>query len=162
MRPGASRSWLYEPLLAAGLGLAALTAWVLSYSLQLRASGLEPSGASAPEVSWQESLLGAAWLLLILVWVVVAAALNRIVRAVTAPRRLAVSFVAAVVVISPFLVRTVLDLAESDGWRGLGVVLLLVQLSAPALAVVLHALALPLASRWDRPRRARAGSRRAR
>ncbi len=159
MKAETSRSWLYEPVLAAALGLAALAAWVIAYSLQLRASGIEPSGASAPDTSWQQSFLGASWLLLVLVWVVVAALLNRLVGAVTAPRRLAVSFVAAVVVISPFLVRTVLDLAESDGWRGLGVVLLLVQLSAPALAVVLHALALPLASRWDRQRRATAGRR---
>ncbi|WAB82253.1 hypothetical protein OVN18_04385 [Microcella daejeonensis] len=153
MKADTSRSWLYEPVLAAAIGLAALAAWVIAYSLQLRASGLEPSSASAPDTSWQESLLGASWLLLVLVWVVVAALLNRLVGAATAPRRMAVSFAAAVVVIAPFLALTVLGLAESDGWRGIGVVLLLFQLSVPALAVGLHLLALPLASRWDRQRR---------
>ncbi len=159
MKSDTSRSWLYEPVLAAALGLGALAAWMVANFFRLRATGLEPSAASAPDVSWQQSILSAAWLLFVLVWVILAALLNRLTGAATAARRMAISFVSAAVVISPFLVRTVLGLAESDGWRGIGVVLMLFQMTVPALAVGLHALALPIASRWDCRRRATAQSR---
>lgn len=149
-----AKPWLYEPVFAATLGLALFALWVAGYSLQLRAAGVEASGASAPpDAHWHQSILRAAGVLLVVLWAVLAVLLNRVVRARTLGRRLLVSFGAAVIVCAPLSIDAGLQLATNDGWSGIGVVALLFQVSGPVFAVAFHLLALPLASMVSRRRR---------
>lgn len=157
------KKWLFEPLIAAGVGLAALAVWVGSYTLQREASGIEAAGASASSGGpWYEPILGASWLLLVSVWAALAILLNRFVPADTVPKRLGMSFIAAVIVIAPFVAYTAVGLWTSDGWRGLGAAWLLFQLCLPAFAVGLHCVALGvigLTSSWTRKEEALARDR---
>lgn len=152
---GSAKPWLYEPVFAAILGLALSALWVAGYSLQLRAAGVETSGASAPpDDQWHQSILHAAGVLLVVLWAALAVLLNRVTRARTVGRRLLVSFGVAVIVCLPLSVEAGVQLATNDGWSGIGVVALLFQVSGPLFAVAFHLLALPFVSMVSRRRRA--------
>lgn len=150
-----TKRWLTEPLFAGILGFGAWCFVAVGYYLRLVSSGGSPPGGLWPDnTTGQQMLLGVAPILMLAMWVTVAIVLNRLLRAGNLSRRLLMSFLSAVIVSTPFAAIHTFQLAVNDGWRGLGFVGLLVLLGLPALAVVLHLVALPAAVLLSRQRRA--------
>lgn len=150
-----TKRWLTEPLFAGILGFGAWCFLAVSYYLRLVSSGGNPPGGLWPDnATPQQTLLGAAPILMLAAWVTVTIVLNRVFRAGDLSRRLLMSFLSAVIVTTPFAAIHTLQLAANDGWRGLELVGLLVLLGLPALAVVLHLVALPAVVLLTRQRRA--------
>lgn len=150
-----TKRWLTEPLFAGILGFGAWCFLVGGYYLRVGSTGGNTSGGLWPDnATSQQTLLGVAPILMLAAWVTVAIVLNRVFRAGDLSRRLTMSFLSAVIVTTPLAAIHTLQLAANDGWRGLGLVGLLVLLGLPALAVVLHLVALPAVVLLTRQRRA--------
>src|SRR5690606_35259594 len=122
---GTMRRWISEPLLAGVLAIALYLAWVLLYSARLANSGVTPSGG--PYYSgWSfiANIVGGVALAAVpvIVWMGLAMVCGYLVRRRTFMHRLFAAWLAAAALCLPFAVASAASLSANDGWRGLGVI----------------------------------------
>jgi hypothetical protein len=117
---------------------------MLLYSWQLARTGVAASGGVYVS-GWDfiVRMLGGAAVTAVpvAVWVALAVAGGFLVRRRTFWHRLAMAWLAAVVLCTPFLIATVVALATSDGWRGLGVISALIPAVLPLAVLPLYCMA---------------------
>ena len=147
--------WWSEPLVTGALVLGIYTLWQVSYSSNAVLSG-EP--LSRPVRSGFDFAVQNAHGVLqlavpVLVWAALVIAGNALVRRRGFLARACVAFAVSGIPCAYVALRAWISLAQNDGWRGLGMVGLLIPLVVPFLVLGLYCVAAGLLSFRDTRRR---------
>ena len=153
-----SSRWFSEPLVTGALALGLYTLWQVSYSSNAVLSGepLAQPVTSGFDFAAQNALGVFRVAVPVLVWAALVIAGNALVRRRGFLARAFVAFCVAGIPCAYVAIRTGISLSQNDGWRGLGMVGLLIPLVVPFLVLGLYCVAAGLLSFRDTRRRASA------